>query len=152
MAAHLIYGDLLVIDESCRVVMEHHRWANRYMPFRSALDTWRGSREAFASDVKAWQWALVDGCFSNLVRTIPMIEPGKQISADDMSVLRDLRDAAGRALKVIRAAHGLTTRTGGDRQGTSETASAAVTGREAAAELGCLLPIVCHGPDRFRRG
>ena len=83
------------------MVMEKGRWADRLMPFQSALDTWRASRDAFASDVKAWEWGLVEGCFSNLQRTIPMIEPGEQITPDDRDVIAALKVAAIDAREVV---------------------------------------------------
>jgi hypothetical protein len=44
------------------------------------LDTWRGSREAFAEGVQSWEWALVDRCYSFVQRTIPMIRLGQPTS------------------------------------------------------------------------
>ncbi len=67
VAARTIYGDLLVLDEAIGVVLGAGQWPdwfNRTAP----VDTWREVRDAFVGEVEAWEWALVDGAYSNFAR------------------------------------------------------------------------------------
>jgi hypothetical protein len=69
VAARLILGDLL--EAAVDVVLDRRQWPDRY-DFSAPVETWRETRDRFAArPVKAWEWTVVDGAYSNLARTAP---------------------------------------------------------------------------------
>jgi hypothetical protein len=99
VAARVILGDLYVLGDGLEVIMKIGRWPDRF-DLQSMLDTWRGVREPFASAVDAWEWALVDGIFSNLHRLSLMVRLGESFSEDDHDVMADLLARIPRAQEV----------------------------------------------------
>jgi hypothetical protein len=100
VAARVILGDLYVLEASVEVILEAKRWPDRF-DLSSPLDTWRDSREAFAEGVEAWEWALVDGVFSYLHRTAPMVRLGEPCSAQDEDVLAVLLKRIPKARDLV---------------------------------------------------
>ena len=100
VAARMILGDLYVLEAGIEVILEHSRWPDRF-DTQAITDTWREAREAFAGGVEAWEWALVDGLFSNYARTALMIRHGEPTTSNDEDVLRTLLAAIPRARDVV---------------------------------------------------
>jgi hypothetical protein len=100
VAARLILGDLYVLDGAIELVFERKQWPDRF-DFAAPVETWRETRDRFAAEVKGWEWAVVDGAYSNLARTAPMARPGEQINEVDANVLASLRDAVIQARDVV---------------------------------------------------
>jgi hypothetical protein len=78
VAARVIYGDLQVLQAMCDTILGANAWPDRRDSEKLAegmIANWREQRVAFVGGVKAWEWALVDGVYSNLVRTVPEHEP-----------------------------------------------------------------------------
>lgn len=65
------------------------------------FDTWREFRAAFAAEVEAWEWALVDGIFSNLHRMGLMVRAGEPLDEGDVKVATSVLDAVPRAREVV---------------------------------------------------
>jgi hypothetical protein len=102
VAARLILGDLYVLEAAIDVVLERRQWPDPgRFDFGAPVQTWRENREAFAAAVKAWEWAVVDGVYSNLARTAPMARPGERINETDAGVLASLKDAVVKARDVV---------------------------------------------------
>ena len=100
VAARLILGDLYVVEAAVELTLEQHRWPDR-LDLESPLQTWRDAREAFADGVKAWEWALVDGLFSDLHRTARMVRLGEPCTQSDEKVLTSFLDRVPRARGVV---------------------------------------------------
>jgi hypothetical protein len=100
VAARVILGDLFVLEAALEVILRSHRWPDR-LDLQAMVDTWRDVREAFALGVKAWEWALVDGVFSNLHRTALMVRLGEPCSHGDKDVLAELSGRIPRARDVV---------------------------------------------------
>ncbi len=100
VAARVILGDLYVLGDGLKVIMKVGRWPDR-LDLQAMIDTWRGVREPFASGVAAWEWALVDGVFSNLHRVSLMVRLGEPFSDDDRDVLAELLGRIPRAQAVV---------------------------------------------------
>lgn len=100
VAARLILGDLYVLEAMTELVAEWERWPDR-LDLDASLDTWREARGAFAGDVKAWEWALVDGVFSNLHRISLMVEHGRRVSAQAVDVLQAFGESIPAAREVV---------------------------------------------------
>ena len=62
---------------------------------------WHDQRTAFVGGVKAWEWVLVDGVYSNLRRTIPEHEPGADTSDSDVASVKALAKTIPRAQDVV---------------------------------------------------
>lgn len=102
VAARTIYGDLLVLDEGIRVVLEAGRWPD-WFNWTAPVGTWREVREAFVGEIEAWQWALVDGVYSNLARVAPRAQPGEALTQADRDVLEPLKRSAAQAHGIVLA-------------------------------------------------
>src|SRR3954471_5154708 len=100
VAARLILGDLYVAEAVVEVVLKYQRWPDR-LDLETPLQTWRESRERFAEGVEAWEWALVDGVFSNLHRTGLMVRLGQPCTANDKAVLTNFGAAIPRARDIV---------------------------------------------------
>lgn len=100
VAARVIFGDLLVLDEGIQVVLQSGRWPD-WFDWLAPVHTWRGVRERFVGSVKAWQWGLVDGTYSNLARVAPRARPGEPLTEDDRDVLEPLQRAAAQAHDIV---------------------------------------------------
>jgi hypothetical protein len=100
VAARVVLGDLYVLEGALDVILEARRWPDR-LDLQAMVETWRGVREAFASGVAAWEWAVVDGVFSNLHRVGLMVRLSEPCTERDQDVVRDLRDRIPRAREVV---------------------------------------------------
>jgi hypothetical protein len=100
VAARTIYGDLLVLDEAINVVLESGRWPD-WFDWIAPVATWRNVRDAFVGEVKAWEWALVDGVYSNLARVAPRVDPGQVLTPSDVAVLEPLQRSAVQAHEIV---------------------------------------------------
>lgn len=100
VAARIILGDLYVAEAMFELVLQHDRWPDR-LDFQAPITTWRESRRAFAGGVEAWEWAFVDGLFSNLHRTSLMIRAGEHCTPTDRDVLRSVLQAIAPARDVV---------------------------------------------------
>lgn len=100
VAARVILGDLFVLEAALQVILQAHRWPDR-LDLHAMVDTWREVRTAFASGVKAWEWALVDGVFSNLHRTALMVRWGEKCSQADEDVVAELLGRIAPARDVV---------------------------------------------------
>jgi hypothetical protein len=101
VAARTIDGDLLVLDEGIRVVLEAGKWPD-WFNWTAPVDAWREVREAFVGEIAAWQWALVDGVYSNLARVAPRARGGALTQAD-RDVLEPLKQSAAQAHEIVLA-------------------------------------------------
>lgn len=101
VAARLILGDLYVLEAGVEIILTNGRWPDRSFDLQAVLETWRENRGAFAGGVKAWEWALVDGLFSNIHRTAPMVDAGQPTTLNDRSVLESLQQMIPRARDIV---------------------------------------------------
>ena len=104
VAARLIYGDLLVMEGLCETILETGHWPDRLDTSeiaRGMTVTWHEQRAAFVGGVPAWEWALVDGVYSTLVRTIPEHEPGQTCTDSDIASLKALQERIPRARHLV---------------------------------------------------
>ncbi|HTA35549.1 MAG TPA: hypothetical protein VK761_02440, partial [Solirubrobacteraceae bacterium] len=62
VAARVILGDLYIVDLIGTRTTERGRWPENY-EWSIPLETWHFAREAFAADVNAAEWAIVDSTF-----------------------------------------------------------------------------------------
>ena len=96
VAARLILGDLYVIEGLVDTVLKNQVWPDR-IDARELVQrmsaTWTMQREAFAAGVEAWEWALVDGLYSNLERTIREHDPGEKCTDSDITSLEGIKAA-----------------------------------------------------------
>jgi hypothetical protein len=95
----VILGDLYVTDEMVRVVLKVGRWPDR-ADLDAPLTTWRESREDFAAQVDAVEWAIVDSAFSNLHRTSLMVRLGEPLDENDQRALEEFQPMIPRAREV----------------------------------------------------
>lgn len=104
VAARVIYGDLQVLEGLCETILKANAWPNR-LDAKTIADgmvaNWREQRVAFVGGVKAWEWALVDGIYSNLVRTVPEHEPGQACTDSDIASLEALLQRIPRAGRIV---------------------------------------------------
>ena len=100
VAARVILGGLYVLEAILEVILDGHRWPDR-LDLQVQLQEWREVRAAFAEGVEAWEWALVDGVFSNLHRTALMVRPGQPCTAEDEKVVAWLLAVIPRARGVV---------------------------------------------------
>jgi hypothetical protein len=105
VAARLILGGLYLTEVWVEAAKQWNRWPDA-VDIQTQLDTWDQCREAFAGDVEAWEWAVVDNVYSNLHRyAVTAKLTGKrelplnlQLFVDELHKARDiaLRKAASR--------------------------------------------------------
>jgi hypothetical protein len=100
VAARVVLGDPYVLEAATDVILEHDRWPDR-LDLDAPLETWREQREPLAAAVEAWEWALVDGLFSNLHRTAPMARLGEQLTPADRTVLKSVQTMIPRAREIV---------------------------------------------------
>ena len=90
VAARLILGDLYVLEAGLELIETKRLWPHR-LDLATPVMTWRENRQAFAAAVKAWEWAIVDGVYANLERTVPMARPGEACTENDLAMVSSLR-------------------------------------------------------------
>ena len=100
VAARLILGDLYVLEAMAELVLKYERWPDR-LDLESPLQTWREARGAFAGDVEAWEWALVDSVFSNLHRNSLMVQLGESVSDRALAVMARFSNSIPPAREVV---------------------------------------------------
>jgi len=104
VAARLILGDLYVLEEACRIVLESGIWPDRVdiaEEFTRIDATWREQRAAFASGVSAGEWAQVDTVYNNLNRTAPQANRGDQCTKADLDSLSSLKGLVPAAQRIV---------------------------------------------------
>lgn len=101
VAARLILGDMYVVEAALDLVSKKTRWVDRPQSLTAASETWRAQREAFAAGTNAAEWAIVDGWFNNLARTLPMVRPGQPATTDDVDVVKDVLAGVERARAIV---------------------------------------------------
>jgi hypothetical protein len=106
VAARVVMGDLNVLDEGLAIVLERDSWPDR-LDLPAIVETWREVRKDFAPGVKAWEWALVDGTFSNLHRLSLMVRLGESLSPNDRDVVESFVERIPRTLDIVYR-HGMT--------------------------------------------
>lgn len=96
VAARLILGDLYVMEGLVETVLKNKAWPDR-LDARALVErmtqTWMDRRAAFARGVEAWEWALVDGLYSNLERTVREHQPGETCTRSDLTTLEGIQAA-----------------------------------------------------------
>lgn len=100
VAARVILGDLYVIEGALELIRDTDRWPDRWDAV-TPLTTWQEQRTAFAGGVRAWEWALVDGLYSDLARTVPMIRPGEACTDRDRKVVLSVLGKVPRARERV---------------------------------------------------
>jgi hypothetical protein len=100
VGALLIMGDMVVVEAALELVETRRQWPHRY-DFMDPVNTWRETRESFASAVEPWQWMLVDGAVSDLRRTAPMARPGQASTASDIEVVSNVKRSLAATQPIV---------------------------------------------------
>lgn len=100
----MVLGDLYVMEGICDAVLRWRLWPDRVdlaLQVAGMTGAWREHHAAFARGVAAWEWALVDGVYNNLGRTIPDHTPGQPCDASDITSLEALKGTIPRARTIV---------------------------------------------------
>jgi hypothetical protein len=69
--------------------------------WKSPLETWRGSRDAFAASVEAWEWAVVDNAFRVLADVVLKASYQSEPDTEAMAELDRLSKSLPHAREIV---------------------------------------------------
>jgi hypothetical protein len=104
VAARLILGDLYLVEALADAAAEQRFWPS--VEWGEPVETWRGSREAFAASVQAWEWAVVDNTFRSIGRVAGRADReerrgSKRISDEGVAEVERLSESARQARAIV---------------------------------------------------
>lgn len=99
VAARLILGDLFLLGAWAAYIAKRAEWLD--VDWKAPLETWRGSRDAFAASVEAWEWAVVDNAFRVLANVATKASYQEQPDSEALAELTRLDQSLPQAREIV---------------------------------------------------